>query len=165
MLSYPLDAITRTAERGVVMQDLSRRVEKVLKEWEEIKSEYALPNSMIAISDIWTNSYDMACIIKELTQCANDLKTGTYTKKVIDDIAEKEITLEGKVSIYKNNFHIIYDAAHGMINRLMERKEREERLVEALKVIISISEKIKYDINMDNIRDEAKAALALVEKE
>lgn len=44
---------------------LKERVEKALKEWNEIKAEYALPNSAIGISDLWTISYNLAELVKE----------------------------------------------------------------------------------------------------
>ena len=54
--------------------ELKERVEKIIKEWEPLKSEYALPNSTVGITDLWTVAYDMADLIKDQQARINELE-------------------------------------------------------------------------------------------
>lgn len=49
-------------------EELNQKIEKVMSEWKPLKAEYALPNNTVPITDFWTVAYDMAEIIKELTE-------------------------------------------------------------------------------------------------
>lgn len=47
---------------------MNQKIEKVMSEWEPLKVEYALPNSTVPITDLWTVAYDMSETIKELAE-------------------------------------------------------------------------------------------------
>lgn len=47
------------------MSELKDRVALIINEWIPLKAEYALPNSTVGITDLWTVAYDMASIIKD----------------------------------------------------------------------------------------------------
>jgi hypothetical protein len=56
------------------MTELKDRVASIIAEWNPLKSEYALPNSTVGITDLWTIAYDMELLIKDQQSRINELE-------------------------------------------------------------------------------------------